>query len=179
VADAEAFVRQEAAAVAAAAEAHLGGGGGGGGGGGERQWYVARLQMLPLVQRPGAGGRLPLPLPAAAGEATFEPTAAGVLVVGGDGGCGKGQAPPLAIDLHDPRPEAGTDLAAMDGGKPIRWVAGTPASGMLLLYPAWLQRTVRLPPNDCPASANATRSRVFLAWGEVFSAPGSFSIAKR
>lgn len=65
---------------------------------------------------------------------------------------------PFALDLHDPRPEAGVDLAPMDSGRPLRWLPGRSGrGGELLLYPAWMHHALSLPPNPCE------RPRTFLS----------------
>jgi hypothetical protein len=70
------------------------------------------------------------------------------------------QHPPLSVSLHDPRPEAGIDLASMDGGKALRWVPPCGGrGGSLLLYPGWMHHALVLPPN--PSSCVRTFIVVF------------------
>lgn len=67
-------------------------------------------------------------------------------------------SPPFTLDLHDPRPEAGVDLAPMDSGRTLRWLPGRSGrGGELLLYPAWMHHALSLPRNPCE------QTRTFLS----------------
>ena len=101
--------------------------------------------------------RRPLETPTWA--AVDRPQIAGIFIVSAR--CKSGgatAAPPFAMDIHDPRPEAGVDLAPMDSGRTLRWMPGRGGrGGELLLYPAWMHHALSLPPNPCD------RARTFLS----------------
>eukprot|EP01050_Picozoa_sp_SAG11_P034918 SAG11_NODE_12543_length_698_cov_0.662771_1_plen_194_part_01 len=88
---------------------------------------VGRLRGV-LLRQPAGSAALPLhraamPPWAAVGR----PSIAGLLLVRTAcraSGAAKPPHPPtpFSIALHDPRPEAGTDFAPLDGGKSLRWL---------------------------------------------------------
>ena len=110
---------------------------------------VERVRAMLIRQPPDAEASTRRPLDAPAWAAADGPQIAGLFVVSARCKSG-GPAPPFALDLHDPRPEAEVDLAPMDSGRTLRWLPGRGGrGGELLLYPAWMHHALSLPPNPC------------------------------
>ena len=117
---------------------------------------------------PAAVSRQRLPFPTPTWAQNGRPQIAGLFVV--NARCKTSNAaaaaqPQFVVDVHDPRPEAGVDLAPMDSGRTLRWLPSRGGrGGDLLLYPAWLHHALSLPPNTCESSR--TFISVFIELGD-------------
>ena len=123
-------------------------------------------QATLVRQRPAAHVSSPTPgfaLPVPSWVTTEGPDVAALLIVRA-GGCKSDSAglrtSDFSIALHDPRPEAGNDMAPMDGGRSLRWIPKRGGlGGEMLIYPAWMHHSLTLPAN--PSSCARTFLSVF------------------